>query len=66
MRARLVTAAAAASMLVGCAHAEKPPVISYDDAAFKPALRQADVVAPDATKSIGVVDLPKVLRCRRS
>ncbi len=58
---RLLIAAAAASTLTACAHADQPPVISYDDAAFRPALRQVDVVAPDAPKSIEVVDLPKVL-----
>ena len=61
MRPRLVTAAATASMLTACAHAEKPPVISYDDAAFKPAVRQVDTAATDASQPIEVVDLPKLL-----
>ena len=58
---RLIIAAAAASTLTACAHAEKPPVISYDDAAFKPALRQVDIAATDASQPIEVVDLPKLL-----
>ncbi len=58
---RLLIAAAAGSMLAACAHAERPPVISYDGVAFRPALRQIDVVAPDAPKSIEVVNLPKIL-----
>ena len=57
---RLLIAAAAASTLTACAHAEKPPVISYDDAAFTPALRQADVTAA-APQPNEVVELPKVL-----
>ena len=57
---RLIIAAAAASTLAACAHTEKPPVISYDDAAFKPALRQVDI-ASAAPPSQEVVDQLQVL-----
>ena len=57
---RLIIAAAAASTLAACAHTEKPPVISYDDAAFKPALRQIDT-ASAAPQPLEVVDQLKVL-----
>ena len=57
---RLLIAAAAASTVAACAHAEKPPVISYDDAAFKPAVRQVDVTAA-APELVDVAELPKVL-----
>ena len=60
MRAHLLTAAAAASILSACAHAEKPPQITYDDAAFRPAQRQADAV-PATPKSVEVVEVPRPL-----
>ena len=57
---RLLAAAAAASTLTACAHAERPPVISYD-MAFKPALRQADSAATDMHQPAEVLALPKGL-----
>ena len=60
MRASLLTAAAAASLLSACAHAQKPPVISYDDAAFRPARREADA-AQVAPKPVEVVEVPRPL-----
>jgi P-type conjugative transfer protein TrbG len=58
---RLLMAAMVASTLTACANAARPPVISYDDAAFKPAARQAEVAAANVSKPIEMVDLPKVL-----
>ena len=57
---RLLTAAAAASLLSACAHAQKPPQITYADAAFRPAQRQADA-AQVAPRPVEVVEVPKAL-----
>ena len=57
---RLLTAAAAASLLSACAHAQKPPQITYDDAAFRPAQREADA-AQVAPKPVEVVEVPRPL-----
>ena len=57
---RLLIAAASATALTACAHAVRPPVISYDDAAFKLASRQVDVIAPELPKPVGLVDLPQL------
>ena len=58
MRASLLTAAAAASLLSACAHAQKPPQITYDDAAFRPAQREADA-AQVAPRPVEVVEVPR-------
>ena len=60
MRASLLTAAAAASLLSACAHAQKPPQITYDDAAFRPAQREADA-AQVAPRPVEVVEVPRPL-----
>ena len=60
---RLLAAAAAASLVSACAHAEKPPQITYDDAAFRPAQRQADA-AQAAPKPVEVVEVSSPLPLR--
>ena len=55
---RLLATATAASLLSACAHGERPPQITYDDAAFSPAQRQADAPVPVTPNSVAVVAVP--------
>ena len=61
MRARLLSAAAAATLVSACAHAQRPPQVTYDDAAFRPAQRQAEAASSPFSKAVEVVELPRPL-----